>query len=92
MPRVRFWYSPGFWKDAGWYPGAGGFRGGWSGYDFWWGQSRGFCQWRYDAPIPYYTPARINPKEEKSYLEKQLGLMKSELAEMEQRIAELNES
>lgn len=91
MPRGRFWYGPGFWKGAGWYPGAGGFRGGWSGYGPWWG-GRGFCRWWFGAPGLYYTPIRYSPENEKLYLEEQLELLRSELAGMEQKLAELNES
>jgi len=91
MPGGRFWYGPGFWKGAGWHPGAGGFQGGWSGYGPRLG-GRGFYRWWSGAQVPYYAPVRFSREEEKSCLEEQLELLKSELAGMEQRLAELNET
>lgn len=88
MPRGRYWYGPGFWKDASWHP-VGGFRGGGFGRGPGWGPGWGPCRWWYGAPGFYGGPAFSGPEDEKAFLKEQAELLKSELAELEQRMSEL---
>ncbi len=88
MPRGRYMYGPGFWKGPDWFPGSGGFRGGWPGRGPGWGP----CPWRLAGPGAYYGPAFSSPEGEKAFLNEQKEQLKEELNELEQRMAELEES
>lgn len=92
MPRGRNWFGPGFWKGSEWVPGAGGFRGGRYGNAP--GSGCGGpppCRWWFASPGPYYTPPTPTPEEEKAFLQEQTELLKDELAELENRLSELEE-
>ncbi len=92
MPRGRHWYGPGFWKGPDWIPGAGGFRGGGYGRGPGWGPGWGPCRWWFADPGPYYGPVFEGPEDEKSFLQEQAEQLKEELAEVEKRMAELEET
>ncbi len=68
-----------------------GFRGGY-GRGFGWGPGRGFRHWWQTGPVPYYSPGATNPDDEKIFLKEQAEQLKAELAEMEQRMAELEQT
>lgn len=55
------------------------------------GPGRGFCRWWPGAGGPYYGPVQHRPEDERAYLKDQAEMLKSELAEMEKRMAELEE-
>lgn len=96
MNRGRYWYGPGFWKqNRGWVPGSGGFRGGYCQYagsgalepePRWWGRcgyfypGYGFSQPWMDEPAP---------DDEALFLKDQVRLLRTELEEIEKRLAEL---
>lgn len=79
----------GFGPCRGFAPRFGGYRGGGYGRGAGWGPGRGHCRWFYGAPVPYYGPAWVGPEDEKAFLKEQTEHLKAELADMEQRMAEL---
>ncbi len=82
----------GFGPCRGAWPRLSGFRGGGFGRGPGWGPGRGPCRWWYGGPGPYYGPAWTGPEDEKAFLKEQAEQLKAELAEMEQRMAELEQT
>ncbi len=68
----------------GWFRG-GGFYGRGAGR----GAGRGPFRWWAGEPEPAYGPAWSSPEDERTFLKNQAEELKAELAEMEQRMAEL---
>ena len=50
----------------------------------------GACRWWAGAPAPYNGPVWSGPDDEKAFLEDQAARLKTELAEMEKRMADLD--
>ena len=86
----------GFGPCVGARPRLGGFRGSGygrgTGWGSGWGPGMGFCRWWAGAPAPYYGSAWSGVEDEKAFLKDQAELMKAELAEMEKRMADLEQS
>ena len=86
----------GFGPCVGNRPRLGGFRG--SGYGRGIGRGagggpgRGACRWWAGDPVPYYGPAWSGTDDEKAYLKDQTEQLKAELAKMEKRMADLEQS
>ncbi|MFO7951439.1 MAG: DUF5320 domain-containing protein [Bacillota bacterium] len=78
----------GFGPCSGFAPGMRGPRRGFWGRRPGW---RAYRQWS-GVPDPYYSSATSNPEDEKAYLKEQAEQLRQELAEMEKRMAELEES
>ena len=80
----------GFWKGAGWYPGrmvSGAMPMALARWGPWWHAAAG----------PYYAPGwggpyGLTPEDEKAFLREQAEELKAELAELEKRLSELEES
>jgi len=77
-------------------PGSFGYRyagyGRGPGWGMGRGYGRGFCHWWPGAPGPYYNgPDYPREENEKEFLKEQVDILKTELAEMEKRMAELEE-
>lgn len=67
------------------------FRGGGFGRGPGWGPGRGASAWRYGKPPFYYEPALAGPEDAKAFLQEQSEQLKSDLEQMEKRIAELEQ-
>jgi hypothetical protein len=57
-----------------------------------WGAGGGPCRLWYGGPGPYHGPAWSGPDNEKDFLKEQAAQLKAELAEMEQRMTELEQA
>lgn len=80
-PRAYGLRGPAYGRGMGWGAGMGQGRG----------PGRGFCRWWNRSVVPYYSPVRYSPEEEKAYLKDHAEVLKAELAEMEHRMAEIDE-
>jgi hypothetical protein len=95
MTKGRYWYGPGYWKQSReWVPGSGGFRGGFCQYagpaafepaPRWWG----FCHFypNYGFDQPWMNEA--TSEDEALFLKGQVSQLRTELEEIEKRLAEL---
>ncbi len=98
MPRGRYWYGPGFWKrGTGWVPGSGGFRGGAytnsaaaaaGFYPGWFGPCHRYGAGYFPYP-PWMLVPEPEPEEEADYLKQQAEAVRSELEEIEKKLADL---
>lgn len=73
-------------------PAAYGYRRGYFGRGFGRGAGWASCRWWAGAPGPYYGRVRQDPVDEKAFLRDQAESLRAELAELEQRMADLEQS
>ncbi len=93
-------YGPGTGRGLGYCgvarPSPYGLRRGYFGRGAGWGYGRGFGPgfnrgWG-GEPEPYYGFGGVETGDEKAYLKEQANMLKAELAELEKRMAELEQS
>ena len=76
-------------------PYAGWRRGGYYGRGAGWGAGRGpgrgVCRWWAGGPVPYYGPQWAAPADEKAFLNDQAEQLRAELADLERRMADLEQ-
>lgn len=73
-------------------PAAYGYRRGYFGRGSGRGAGLGLCRWWAGAPLPNYGQMRQGPADEKAFIKDQAENLRAELAELEQRMAELEQS
>ncbi len=76
--RMGYGYGRGFWG-----------RG--SGFGYGRGAGWGPCRWWAGSPFQGYGPGRPDNEDEKAFLQEQSDMLKEDLANIEQRISELDQ-